>query len=307
MARIAGRKFFPLTTKNALSLLVIPFILFILLFSYVPILGWSMAFVRYIPGIPILENKFIGLKNFETLFSFASDFPRVITNTLAMSFLGILCSPIPIVLALLLDEVRNTGMRRFMQTMTSLPNFISMVIVYSIFFSMFAVDDGLVNNLLLKLGVIKRPLNLLGDASITWYFQTFVSVWKSAGWGAIMYLAALSGIDQELMDAAKVDGAGRFRQVIHIKLPGLIPTYIILLLLSLGNMLSGSFEQIYVFYNPLVSTRIETLDYYTYRIGLGMFDFSFSTAIGMFKSVISVILLFVFNRISRKLTGSSVI
>lgn len=298
---------FHISADKQLTLMVIPFILFIVVFGYIPILGWSMAFVRYIPGIPILESKFIGFNNFKLLFGFASDFPRIIINTLAMSFLGILFSPIPVILALLLSEVKNNRFRKFIQTATSLPNFISMVIVFSLFFQMFSLDGGFINEILLKLKIIDQPLNILGNPEITWYVQTFIGLWKGAGWSAIIYIAAIASIDQEQYEAARVDGANRFQQAIHITLPGIIATYVVLLLLSMANILSGSFEQIYVFHNPLVASKIENLDYYAYKIGLGMYDFSLSTAIGMFKSLLSIILLFVFSKISKTLTGSSVI
>lgn len=301
------KKKYALSTENALLLMALPFIIFIIVFCYVPLLGWSMAFVKYIPGLPIFKSKFVGLDNFKYLFGFASDFPRILQNTLVMSFLSILASPVPLVFAILLTEIKNTKFKKFIQTTTSLPNFISMVIVFALFFQMFNLDGGFINELLMKLHLIKEPINLLGNPDITWYFQTFVGIWKSTGWGAIIYIAAISSVDSELYEAASIDGAGRFKKILNVTLPGVISTYLVLLLLGMANLLSGSFEQVYVFHNGLVASRIENLDYYSYKIGLGQFDFSLSTAIGMFKSVVSVMLLFIFSKISKKLTGNSVI
>lgn len=290
----------------SLLLMAIPFIIFIIIFSYLPIHGWYIAFVKYSPGVSLWKSKFTGLDSFINLLSFSSDFPNAITNTLAMSFLGIIFSPVPIILALLLSEVKNMKVKKAIQTATSLPNFISMVIVFSLFYSIFAVDDGLLNNLLLNLGLISTPTSILGEESITWYFQTFIGIWKSAGWSAIIYLAAIAGIDRGLYDAAKVDGAGKFKQVIHVTIPGVMPTYLILLMLALANIFSSNFEQVYTFYNPLVKNKIETLDYYIYRIGLRNFEFSLSTAAGIMKSVISIMLLLTFNRIYKKIRGYSI-
>ncbi|MBP1996039.1 ABC transporter permease [Paenibacillus eucommiae] len=294
-------------TELQLLLTALPFFLLVLVFTYVPLLGWSMAFVNYIPGVPITESQFVGFKFFKMIFGYGSDLPKAILNTLAMGFLNILVSPLPMILAILLNEVRRSKIKRFIQTSVTLPNFISMIIVYSVFFSFLSVDGGVMNELLLKIGIIKEPLNLLGNSSATWYFQTFVGVWKTIGWGAIIFLGAIASIDTQLYDAASVDGAGRFRQALHITVPGLMPTFSVLLLLGIGNLLTSNFEQIYVFHNALVHDKIETLDYYTYRIGLINFDFSLSTAIGMFKSVISLILLFSVNLIMKKVNGYSII
>ncbi len=304
---INKKKSFTISTKASLYLMTIPFVIFILMFNYVPLLGWAIAFVKYVPGLSIFQCDFTGLHYFRMVFEYGSELPRVITNTLAMSFLGIIVSPLPILFALLLTEVTNTRIKKIFQTATSLPNFISYVIVYSLFLSIFSTD-GLANQLLLNLNIVKEPTNVMGNSEITWIFQTMVLMWKTTGWSAIVYMASISGIDQELYDAARVDGAGRFRQILHITIPGVIPTYVVLLVLYIGNALNGhSFEQIYVFYNPMVHDKIETLDYYTYRIGMKMYDFSYSTAVGMFKSVISLTLLYSVNFIAKKLTGKAVI
>jgi ABC-type polysaccharide transport system permease subunit len=211
-------------------------------------------------------------------------------------------------MAILISEVRWEKAKRIIQTATSLPNFTSWIIIFAVSFSFFSVDDGLINNLLIRMNLIKEPWNLLGNVDITWYFQTALSIWKSLGWMAIIYIGAIAGIDQELYEAARVDGAGRLRQIIHITVPGIMPTFAVLLFLSIGWMLSGtSFEQIYVFHNALVHDKIQTLDYYVYSVGLKNFNFSLATAVGIFKTLVSVVLLMTTGLISKKLVGRSII
>ena len=297
-----------LSYETTLLLMVLPFIIFIIVFCYLPLLGWAIAFVDYNPGVSIFESSFVGFRYFKDIFSQTSEFANVMVNTFAMSFLGIATSPVPVILAILITEVRNMKYKKIIQTVTSLPNFTSWIIVYAVAFSFFSLDDGLINNLLLKLNIISDPVNVLGDKNIVWYFQTLLGLWKSAGWAAIIYIGAIAGIDQELYEATRVDGAGRLRQILHITIPGILPTFVVLLLLSVGYMLSGtSFEQIYVFRNSLVHEKIQTLDYYVYSVGLRRLNFSFATAMGVFKTVVSIVLLFVTSLISKKLVGSSII
>lgn len=305
----AGRRRRRLTRYQiTLLAMAIPFVLFVIAFSYVPIAGWSMAFVKYKPGMNIFECDFVGFRNFTRIFTYSNDFPIVMRNTLIMSFFGILTSPLPIVLAIAVSQLGSRKYQRVVQTITSLPNFISWVIIYGISFVFFAIDGGVVNEMLMNLGIISEPTNLLGNNDAVWYFQTALSVWKGAGWTAIIYFGAIAGIDQELYEAAQIDGAGRWRQIWHVTVPGLMPTFVVMLLLSVGSLLSGtSFEQIYVFHNNLVHTNIQTLDYYVYTMGIKRFDFSLSTAIGMFNTLVSLILLFTCNLLSKKLTDQSII
>lgn len=292
--------------RNSLLLLALPCLGFVIVFNYIPLFGWIYAFFDYRPGVPLSITPFVGLK----FFKLALDEPElipVLRNTLALSFLGLLFSPLGAIFAILLYEIKSSRFKKIVQTTTTLPNFISWIMVYAIFFLFFAVDDGLVNKLFIGLGLIKEPMNLLGNVDAVWIFQTLVGVWKGLGFGAIIYLAAISGIDQEMYDAAKVDGAGRFRCIVHITVPGLIPTYITLLLLSIGGMLSNGLDQYYVFYNSLVHDKIQVLDYYVYRIGILNIDYAFSTALGMTKTLVSIIILFSANWISKRLRGQSII
>lgn len=295
------------STRLQLALMSIPFMLLVFVFNYVPLFGWVMAFVEYIPGLPITESKFVGLKYFGQVFSYGTELYTALINSLVLGLLNFLVSPIPMIVAIMLHEMRRMRVRRSVQTAITLPNFISMTIVYAVFFFFFSVDGGLVNDFLLRLGLISEPFNLLGNEGATWVFQTLILIWKTAGWGAIIYLGAINSIDLQLYDAASVDGAGRFRQVLHVTLPGLMPTFMIMMLLGIGNLLNYNFEQIYVFHNALVHDKIMTLDYYIYLIGLVKFDFSFSTAVGLYKTLVSLVLLFVINGVIKKIYGYSII
>lgn len=304
----------PLKNKTHISLetthflMAIPFVVFVIIFSIVPLFGWYMAFVDYSPGLKLTDSHFVGLKYFISLFKGGSDFFIVMRNTFALSFLGILTTPLPIILAIMISEVKSSRYKRIIQTVTSLPNFTSWIIVYALVFSFFSMDDGLVNNLLIKFNIINDPLNVLGNADMVWYFQTLIAVWKGLGWNAIIYLGAISGIDQELYEAAYVDGAGRLKKIWHITIPGIMPTFVVIMFLSVGYMLNGaSFEQVFVFHNGLVHDKIQTLNYYIYSVGLKSFNFSLSTAVGVFNTVVSMVLLTTAGFISKKVIGRSLI
>ncbi|GIO89940.1 ABC transporter permease [Paenibacillus lactis] len=288
-----------------LLLLALPFILFAFAFSYVPLFGWIYAFFDYRPGIPLSQAAFLGLENFRNMF----DDPRmgpVLINTLALSFLSILTAPIPMLLAIMISEVRAGWFKRLVQTVSTLPNYISWIIVFSLAFSMFSTE-GAVNSIMLKTGIGSPPVDVLGNYDRVWTVQTLLLLWKSVGWSAIIYLAAIVSIDSEQYDAAKVDGAGRLRSIWYITIPSIMPTFIVLLLLSISNLMSAGFEQYLVFSNVMIADRIEVLDLYVYRLGLVTGDYSYSTAVGIFKTVISVVLLFSVNFLSKKFRGQGIV
>ncbi len=288
-------------------LILLPFIILTVVFNYVPLFGWAYAFVDYNPGIPLFKQEFVGWKYFSLLFDGGNDFGIVMRNTLAMSFLGLLTSPLPIVFAIMLSEIRSKVVSKWIQTVSAIPNFISWVLVYAIFFTFFSLEDGVVNKLLIGLGWIETPTNILGSDGYAWFFQLMVSIWKGTGWGAIIYLAAIAGIDPELYHAADVDGAGRFHKIWYITVPSLMPTYFVLLLLSISGMLSNGFEQYYVFQNPLNIDKLEVLDTYIYTLGIGRAEYAFSTAIGIFKSVVSIVLLLSANWLSKLVRKETII
>jgi ABC-type polysaccharide transport system, permease component len=228
-------------------------------------------------------------------------------NTLMFSFLGLLTSPIPAIFAIIMSEMKSRAYQKVIQTVTTFPNFISWIVVYAFSLIIFSVDDGILNKVFLNIGLIDKPLNLLIDANITWYLQTSFGLWKGLGFSAIIYFAAIAGIDQELYDAASVDGAGRFRKIWHIKIPGIAPTFIVMFLLGIGSILSSSFDQLYVFRNARVNETIQTIDLYVYKIGIENGNYSFATAVGIIKTFISLLLLSGANLMAKRVMGRSII
>ncbi len=289
-----------------LTLMALPFVIFIFLFCYVPLMGWALAFFDYRPGLAFSRLKFVGFKYFELLGYYGDDILNALVNTLGLSGLSMLTSLIPPLFAILLTEVRCTRLKKGIQTMITLPHFVSWIIVSALCFSLFSTN-GMVNQLLHSLGYAGKPVNVLGNADTAWTFMTALDIWKEVGWNSIVYLAAIAGIDEELHDAARVDGASRFQRICHITVPGLTPTFIVLLLLKVGNLLSVGFEKYIVFNNSLMASRLEVLDVYTYRIGIGTQDYSFAIAVSILKSVVSIILLFAVNSLARRTRGESII
>jgi len=292
--------------RTSLFLMILPLLLIVVVFSYVPLFGWVYAFFNYKPGIPLSQTPFAGLDYFRLLFGANSDIGKVLINTLAMSFLNLLVSPLPIAFAILLSELRGRRLKKLIQTVTTVPYFISWIIVFSLVFSIFSFE-GIFNTLLMRFGLVDSPVNVLGNPDTAWYVQTAIVVWKNTGWSAIIFFAAIAGLDAQLFDAAKIDGAGRFRCIWHVTLPGLMPTYIVVLLLNVSNMLSNGFDQFFVFYNPMVADKLEVLDYYIYRVAFHGNDYPFATAVGMWKTLISIVLLFFVNFLAKKIRGQSII
>ena len=291
-----------------LLMMILPFLVLVFLFSYLPLAGWRYAFYDYRPGFPLEKCKFVGFKWFLRLVETpaqTSEIIRVMKNTLGMSALGMWTSVCPMFFAISLSQVRSTRYRKTLQVLTTLPNFISWVLVFSVAFSLFSVDTGFINRLLIRMGVIDKGINFLADGNHMWIKMTLWNLWKSIGWNSILYLATLASIDQELYEAAQVDGANRFRQTLHITLPGLMPTFFVLLLLSIGNFINTGMESYFVFQNAMNKDTIEVLDLYVYNIGMGNRNFSLATAIGMLKSVVSIVLLFAANTASRLIRGES--
>lgn len=296
--------------KYRLFLMMLPVIILTLIFAYLPIWGWRFAFFEYTPGGSIGKDNFVGFRWFSFLFTDPAttrDLIRVLRNTLIMSGLGIATSWLPIAFAVLLAEVRSTKFQRFVQTFTTIPNFISWVLVYAIAICIFSTD-GFVNSFLTNVcGVAGANTNYLQIADHTWLKMLLWGTWKGVGWSAIVYIAGISGIDQQLYEAAKVDGANRFRCIWHITIPGLIPTYCVLLLMSIAGILSNGMEQYLVFSNAMNQDVIEVLDLYVYNIGIGQNRIPLSTVVGISKSLIGITLLFAANGISKLIRGESII
>lgn len=293
-----------------LFLMSLPFLILVFVFSYMPLYGWIYAFYDYKAGFALADCKFVGFKHFLSLVDnpvLLQDVFRVMTNTFAMSFLHILTSPLPMIFAIFLCEMRSKRIKQWVQTLTTLPNFISWVLMYAVMWSMFSVGDGFVNRLLLSSGIIDTPINFLASKDHVWLKMLGYSTWKSLGWGAIIYLAAIASIDQALYEAATVDGAGKFQRIWHITVPGLLPTFFVLLLLTIANLINNGMEQYFVFQNAMNKSSIEVLDLYVYNKGMAGSSISLATAVSMLKSVVSVALLFVANRLSKIVRGESIL
>ncbi|MDT8715676.1 sugar ABC transporter permease [Clostridium sp. 19966] len=288
-----------LKDQRYLMLMSIPFVIWVIVFKYLPLAGWSMAFQDYKPGQSMFDQTWVGLKYFKQLFS-DDMFPKVMINTLAMSILGIIFGfLIPIVFALFLNELRGVKFKRLVQTVSYLPHFVSWVIVANIVTTMLSTT-GPVNEILVHLHLFSKPVDFMTKPNWFWGIVTGSDVWKETGWNAIIYLAAMTGIDTEQYDAAKVDGANRFRQIIHITLPGIRPTVIVLLIMSIGNLINIGFEKQWLLGNNIVADKSLVLDKYALDYGIGMFRYSFGTAIGIFKSVVSIVLLIFANQVAKR-------
>ena len=301
--------------KNSLKdfLMVLPFLLLIAVFSYYPLYGWVYAFFDYKSGADLTADKFVGFKWFGYLFSSAvtrADILRVLKNTLVMSSLGILTSWLPVAFAIFLSEIRSTGFRKSVQILTTIPNFISWVLVYAIAFAFFSTE-GFVNDLIETVTKVAADANYLQNDHLSWIKMLAWGTWKGLGWSAIIYIAAISGVDQSLYEAAMVDGAGRFKRMWHITVPALVPTYCVMLMLSIANILSNGMEQYLVFSNPINKNTLEVLDLYVYNLGIvnsnGGAMIPLSTVVSMAKSLISVFLLFVANSVSKTIRGENII
>ena len=290
--------------KWQLLLMALPFLLFVVLFNYVPLMGWIYAFFNYRPGIALTASPFVGLKYFIMFLTDRYDMANVMKNTIIFALLGYLVSPLPMVFAIMLNEVRSPKYKKLVQTVSTMPHFVSWVIVYSLAFTLFS-SDGVLNDALKALGLAGKT-NILADAKSVYWFQMALGQWKGLGWSSIIYLAAIAGIDQELYEAASIDGAGRMRRIMHITVPSLMPTFVVLLILSIGNFVNVGLEQYMVFKNNVTAANIEVLDLYVYRIGLTNNDYSYGVAIGIMKSVVSIVLLFIANILSKRVRGESI-
>lgn len=284
-----------LKKQRELIIIVIPFILYGFLFYYVPLSGWLMAFENYKGVKGIFGSEWVGLKHFETLFK-DTVFIGVIRNTLAMGVINLVLSFVfAIGLAILLNEVKLQGPKRFAQTISYLPHFLSWIIVVGIVRDMLSIDHGIVNEILVNIGIFKEPMNFFSQPKLFWWLVGFSNVWKETGWNSIIYLAAISAINPEMYEAAALDGCGRFKKIWHVTLPGIKPTIFILLLINLGNVLNVGFEIQYLMTNGLVQNVSQTIDIYVLKWGISQANFSLGTAAGIFKSVVSIILIFMAN------------
>ena len=282
--------------------MLIPFVAFYIIFCYVPMYGAIIAFKRFSPGLGILGSPWVGLENFKYFFS-NPDFIRILGNTLKISLsLIIFGFPAPIILTLMFNELRNQKFKRIAQSVSYMPHFISLVVICSLIKTF--VADGSIFQQMVQFFDGKEG-SLLNRAGAFLPIYVISNIWQNIGWESIIYVAAISGIDQQLYEAAQVDGAGKWKQMIHVTLPGLRPTIIIMLILSIGNILSVGYEKIILLYNPLIYETSDVISTYVYRMGFESRDWSYSTAIGLFNSVVNFIVIMAANTISKKVGETS--
>ncbi len=290
-----------------LFLFILPCLVLVFLFKYLPLWGWTYAFFRYKPGMDLADCTFVGLENFKNLFGtpvLRENIIRVLRNTFAIQGLHYLVMPLPMIFAVFLSEIRSKKYQKFVQTVTTLPNFISWVIMFSLASAIFNTN-GLLNTILVNLG--QEPIgNILHSSENVWITQTLLYLWKSLGWSAIVYFATIAGLDQEMYEASSLDGANRMQRIWYITLPQLIPTFFVLLIMAIGNFMSTGFDQYLVFGNALNKEYIEVLDLYVYNLGIGSGMISYSVAVGMLKSLVGVVLFSTANIASKKIRGTSV-
>jgi len=295
-----GVFFHKLGHQRQIFFMTFPLILYVVLFTYVPLWGWTMAFQNFRPAKKFFNQEWVGLYWFKFLFA-DKQFLLTVRNTIAMSVINTTLGFVTAIgLALMLNEVKNILFKRFIQTVSYLPHFLSGVIVCGLVSSMLTIDNGAINNVFMTLGLIKEPIQWLGRPNYFWGIIGITYVWKEVGWNTIIYLAAMAGIDPHLYEAASIDGCNRFQKMWSITLPCIKPTIIILLIMSIGNILNAGFEMQYLLRNGLIMNVSDTIDIYVLIFGLSRNNFSLATAAGMFKSVINLTLIFVANGIAKR-------
>ncbi len=293
--------------QKDLQLMVLPALICIILFNIAPLFGLQIAFKDYKLNLGIWESPWAGFKHFEAIFS-DTNIADVLINTLGLSFIkGFVTIPLPIIFALLLNEVTHSAFKRTVQTISYFPYFLSWSVVALMATSWFSPQSGFINSFLTGTGILEKPYFFLGEAGAFWWISVFLDVWKNIGYSSIIYMAAMSGVDQEVMEAAVIDGAGRFRRIWHVTIPAILPTIMIMLILNVGNLLKGgsNFDISYNLGNVLNQSRSEILDTYVLKIGITMARFSYATAIGLLQSVVSAILLVTANTVSKITTNES--
>lgn len=294
-----GGIFRDLRRDKYLYLLALPGVLFFLIFKFVPMWGVVISFQNFSPFAGITGSEWVGLEHFERFFS-NPDFMLLFRNTMAINLMSlVLFFPLPIVLSLLLNELRSVVYQRVIQSIVYMPHFLSWVIISGLTFLLFAKGEGLVNKMLEGIGLAR--VDFLTNPDTFWVMLTIQSIWKECGWGTILFLAAMASIDPGVYEAAKIDGAGRLRQMWSITLPAIRNVIITLLILRLGHMLDVGFEQVFLMYNGAVSQVAEVFDTYVYRVGIQQGEFSYSTAAGLFKSIVGLVLVVIANWIAKKM------
>jgi putative aldouronate transport system permease protein len=290
-------------TQRHLQTMALLGVVWMIIFNYIPMYGIIIAFKEYNIIKPISEAPWVGLANFKEFLA-DDNFVYVMKNTLGISLIKLLIFPLPIIFALFLNEIRSVRFKKSIQTISYLPHFLSWVVLGGILATWLA-DVGIINNILMALHVIDQPISFLAEPKYFWTIIITSDLWKELGWSAIIYLAAITSISPEMYEAATIDGAGRFQKMWYVTVPTIKGTISILFILAVSGVLNSNFDQILVLRNSLNDSASNVIDYYVYYTGLLSARFSYSTAIGMFKSVISLILLLIANQVSKKLNDTS--
>lgn len=290
-------------THPLLYVMILPAVIYFLVYHYYPMYGMIISLFDYVPTKGITGSDFVGLKHFK---AFLSDpyFFRTMRNTLSINLLLLVFGfPFPIIFAILLNELRSSKLRKVTQTITYMPHFISTVVICGLMLD-FCKSNGMISSIVTTL-TGQEPFNLFSKSAFFQPLYVMMCIWQEFGWDSIIYFAALTGIDQSLYEAADIDGANRWKKIVHVTLPGIAPTIVILLIMRIGNMMTLGWDKILLLYNPMVYEKADVISTYVYRIGLMNFEYSFATAVGFFNSVINFILLITANAVSRKINDTS--
>lgn len=288
-------------------LLLAPAVVFVFLFHYVPLFGWVIAFTRYQPGLSMWDAEWAGLEQFRRFFVESNDYLYLLRNTLVINILIIITNlSLGLIFAVLLNELRSKFFMKLMQTVSFFPFFISWVITYSISYTFLSQSTGVLNNILVNLGFIESGINVLGEAKYAWPLAVGLEAWKSMGYTSIIFIAAITAIPPEQYEAADIDGASRFQKMRLVTIPNLVPTLIVILILNSGWVLSSNFEFFFIFTNPTNWERMQVLDIYIYDFGLKQNNYSYATAVGIVKTVVSLIIIVSINALSKRATGKGI-
>lgn len=286
--------------QKSLILMSVPFVLYIILFRYIPLWGWTMAFQDYSPYKKFFDQPWVGMHWFTTLFK-SKEFLLSLKNTVGMSLISTALGYVTaIILAVFLNEVRHIGIKRFVQTVSYLPHFLSWIIVTGLVANVLSVENGILNDILQYFNLIDEPIQWLSIPKYFWNIIGWTYVWKEVGWNTIVYLGAMTAIDPCLYEAAQIDGCGRLRKIWHITLPGIKPTIVIMLIMSAGHILDANFEMPYLLQNGMIQDVAETIDIYVLKYGFKLSNYALATAAGIFKNVVNIGLLLVANSIAKK-------
>lgn len=302
-----SRRLAKIFRQRYLFIMLLPALVCTVIFSYLPLSGWVMAFTEYKVGKSIWGAPWVGFKEFKAFFVDSGDALNVITNTVVMNVMSLVIGlGTAFIFAILLKELQWPVFGKFVQSITFFPYFMSWVILYAVIYSLFSVGSGAVNETLVNWGIIREPLNILGDASYSWLLIVLVNTWNTLGYNSVIFIATIAGIPGEQYEAAEIDGAGRFTKIFYITVPNLTPTLIVLLIMNSGWIFNSGLDQYFMFTNPTNISKMQVFDYYIYNYGLKLFNYSYATAVGIIKTMVSFILLILVNRLSKKYSGKAI-